>query len=364
MGDKKDAEPKKLLISDFEPAFCRIVCAPLAKFVPKWVHPNHITICSAFAIMAFCAISYLSVVVETKAAMLVCAGAVSVLIWAYATLDCMDGIHARATGQCSKVGEVLDHFVDSFGIPLNTAAVIVCAQYDHITFLIMIINTVLNFNSQLLLFYISGKFIAPPASGAFGQIFSGLIVFFVSLCRFFAEDGSYFYYALRTALLIASVIGLWVTTLNNFTFLTQIGWKKCGPFFLCLIPLLAIATVYIGQYNDVDFINGNPVATTFHPEHYRWCTPLAAVLVFTGISMRINGSYVIHCAARVPFNGFRPSVWIWSLVLLALHFFPQYILAIVGEKYVDYFDYVPFVAFGHMFVSSCLHFLRMMKKLK
>eukprot|EP00494_Astrolonche_serrata_P020023 UN20240 len=39
-------------------------------------------------------------------------------------LDCLDGMHARATNQCSRVGELLDHWTDSFSVPIIASSFI------------------------------------------------------------------------------------------------------------------------------------------------------------------------------------------------------------------------------------------------
>ncbi len=39
--------------------------------------------------------------------------------------DSLDGMHARRTDQCSKLGEMMDHWLDAIIVPLTTLGITV-----------------------------------------------------------------------------------------------------------------------------------------------------------------------------------------------------------------------------------------------
>lgn len=83
--------------------------ARLAVLIPARVHPNTIT---SGAIGCALLGSVILVAWPSPIAPLVCAA----LLIAWILLDCFDGIHARNTGQSSKLGAFLDHFGDACGM--------------------------------------------------------------------------------------------------------------------------------------------------------------------------------------------------------------------------------------------------------
>jgi phosphatidylglycerophosphate synthase len=83
--------------------------AKLVVHIPGFVHPNLLTL---GAIISACATALVFAFYPGASAYLYCA--VLLLLWI--VLDSCDGIHARNTGQCSKLGAFLDHVGDAFGI--------------------------------------------------------------------------------------------------------------------------------------------------------------------------------------------------------------------------------------------------------
>ena len=84
-------------------------------------------------------------------------------------LDCLDGAHARATGQvtrpmrcacvrgvraprcpqCSKTGEILDHFVDTYGVPITAVALHLVMRSDALVFCVTLIGSILSYQASL-----------------------------------------------------------------------------------------------------------------------------------------------------------------------------------------------------------------------
>ena len=93
--------------SILRPHYQRWVWNPLLGHIPGSVSPNTLTAISTLC----CSLSFLlAAVANTYPLAMVAASA---LVFGYLSLDNMDGAHARATGQSSRLGEFLDHWLDT-----------------------------------------------------------------------------------------------------------------------------------------------------------------------------------------------------------------------------------------------------------
>lgn len=90
------------------PFYQRIIWDPLLEIVPRALSPNAITLISTIC----CGGSFLLVATgsDDPVALVVAA----ILVFFYMTLDNIDGAQARRTGRSSRLGEFLDHWLDSF----------------------------------------------------------------------------------------------------------------------------------------------------------------------------------------------------------------------------------------------------------
>ena len=90
------------------PFYQRIIWDPLLGIVPRALSPNAITLISTIC----CGGSFLLVATgsDDPVALVVAA----ILVFSYMTLDNIDGAQARRTGRSSRLGEFLDHWLDSF----------------------------------------------------------------------------------------------------------------------------------------------------------------------------------------------------------------------------------------------------------
>jgi phosphatidylglycerophosphate synthase len=90
------------------PFYRRFVWEPLLDALPRALSPNAITLISTLC----CGGSFLLAATgpDDPLAMVVAA----VLVFAYLTLDNIDGAHARRTARSSRLGEFLDHWLDTF----------------------------------------------------------------------------------------------------------------------------------------------------------------------------------------------------------------------------------------------------------
>lgn len=99
--------------------YFRIFWRPLGDCIPKWVAPNAITVLAQILILLATLFAYLAGVGSHWYFLLS-----SLCLALYLTADNLDGYHARRTGQCSNLGELLDHGLDGIasGATLLTTA--------------------------------------------------------------------------------------------------------------------------------------------------------------------------------------------------------------------------------------------------
>ena len=134
--------------SILRPYYQRWIWNPLLEVIPASWSPNSLTLLSTLC----CALSFLLALFlnESTFAMLMAA----VLVFAYVSLDNMDGAHARRTEQSSPLGEFLDHWLDT----LNNGFVVLgaCAAVGLgplLTLLVFAAGTLAFFGVQLELRY-------------------------------------------------------------------------------------------------------------------------------------------------------------------------------------------------------------------
>lgn len=95
----------------------RVLFAPIVRALPRGITPNQITIAGQLAAAAAFAVAVLG-------RPLGAAGYVALagLAAFYTLADCIDGLFARHTKQTSRLGELLDHWLDALSVPLIVLA--------------------------------------------------------------------------------------------------------------------------------------------------------------------------------------------------------------------------------------------------
>mmetsp|Transcript_20020 Transcript_20020/g.69484 ORF Transcript_20020/g.69484 Transcript_20020/m.69484 type:complete len:401 (-) Transcript_20020:110-1312(-) len=103
----------------------------VAKFVPRWVSPNAVTLTGLTGVVIAVVLTVL--VRQEEPATYINGHSVHLLsaafMFTYQTLDAVDGKHARNTGQSTPLGAVFDHGCDAFVMSLN--ALLVEFQTSH-----------------------------------------------------------------------------------------------------------------------------------------------------------------------------------------------------------------------------------------
>jgi phosphatidylglycerophosphate synthase len=169
--------------SKFEPLLVRMLCEPLLPHIPAWVHPNTISLITH-------AVGWVTALLALSSSHLSPLGQALALIGAGIGMflsmlgDCIDGLHARRTQQTTKLGELLDHWLDAIVVPLATVGITAALQMAPWAMVAVNISAAMIYNAQLVLYHHSGKFIHPePATGVEGQF--GLSLGYVATAGFF-----------------------------------------------------------------------------------------------------------------------------------------------------------------------------------
>lgn len=277
--------------SRFEPWLLERVCEPILDKIPARVHPNTISIINhAICWSAFIAVAAAPYVDPRQAFLLRIWGGVGLLL--SMVLDCLDGMHARRTGQCSKTGEVLDHWFDAINVPLAGAAVLATLQLDPITTAVTISLTAIVYNLQTAAFQHHKKFIHGPTSGTEGQFALGLLLMgFGALLYFFPRDAR------------------WVSMfLLGIVWFVNVMQAKMVAFYVPHLKkyraavAFAVLTGLIGALHVGGIISGR-----------------ACVLAVVFVSFRISGSYVLYTVARKPYGGIDWVLFAWVGLILGAH---------------------------------------------
>lgn len=94
-------------LSYFHKKYFNFIFIEIDKYIPKCIHPNLITV-----------VNFIIIILSNYYKVYNRSYYFSLLILLYWTLDNLDGVHARSTNQTSKIGEILDHCLDGFALPI------------------------------------------------------------------------------------------------------------------------------------------------------------------------------------------------------------------------------------------------------
>ncbi|KNC84455.1 hypothetical protein SARC_03319 [Sphaeroforma arctica JP610] len=139
----------------------------VASIVPKTVAPNVLSLAGFICILhAYYVVTVLNSSYPAVASLLA-----AVLVFAYQTLDAIDGIHARRTMNESSIGELFDHACDNVGMPFLVITVARCLGYTNnvcIWFVVQSVQLVL-MKSHFKAFIDSERFVRYRVVGSPGD---------------------------------------------------------------------------------------------------------------------------------------------------------------------------------------------------
>ena len=280
---------------------------PIARRISPSVHPNTITVANHLVVWLMFAAAASAPFLPPRFA-LGARIAAAVLIFVSQTLDCLDGIHARLTGQTSRMGEVLDHWFDSLNVPLFTAALILTLGLDPITTAAGLVCGFAPYHGQLVLYHRTGHFIHPNTSGYDGQF--GLMAAFVTfglLFFFFGFETPW----LRTAVTVFAWVGVVVAITAIHFYVVRLKGRMVIPHLWFLIFCGLAAAFYAMGY-----IQGH-----------------AFVFLASVISFRLSGSYVLYTVLGKRYSGVDWSIPLGLLLIGGAGVFERFL---VGYEFRGY----------------------------
>ncbi len=126
--------------SRFERLLVTKICAPIVERLPRSLTPNTISVGNHLVAWAGVVLVASAAFMDPAAALMArTLAAVTILV--NLVMDCLDGMHARNTGQCSRMGELMDHGLDAANVPLNGAVVILAFQLDPLLLAVAFVTT-------------------------------------------------------------------------------------------------------------------------------------------------------------------------------------------------------------------------------
>jgi phosphatidylglycerophosphate synthase len=261
----------------FEERILQWLCEPVLVRIPASVHPNTISLCTHFIawLTAACAVSSALMPQPQRSFALIAAG-VGMLLSMIG--DCLDGMHARRTQQTSKLGEMMDHWLDAIIVPLVTIGASMALEMEPWVIAAVNVMVAMVYHAQLVLYHHTGSFVHPEtASGVEGQF--GVSVGYVGMAALF-------YFVPRSA----PWLDIALMTLGALAIVVEL---KCSAFYYTKPGFrLDRHLIFVGL--------GSALAGL-----YLWGAidvyAFLLALVFT--SFRISGTYVLYTILKRPYAG-------------------------------------------------------------
>ena len=314
--------------SRFEARIVEWLCEPLLERIPASVHPNTISLWTHFIawLTAACAVG--SAQLEQPYRSFALLGA-SVGMLLSMIGDCLDGMHARRTHQTSKLGEMMDHWLDAIIVPLVTIGASMALEMNPWVTAGVNLMVAMVYHAQLVLYHHTGKFIHPEtASGVEGQF--GVSVGYVGMAALF-------YYVHRSApwldvaLIALGALAMAVELKCSAFYYMKPGFRMDRHLVfvamgggLCALYLLDIISVYA----------------------------FLMTLIFT--SFRISGTYVLYTIIKRPYAGTDYGIVAFIAAIAAAH----YALPGAALSGLALPSALAYIACAYMFGRNMLDFAR------
>jgi phosphatidylglycerophosphate synthase len=270
------------------------LCQPLLGLIPRSVHPNAISLATHFVGWMTMSIAVASVHLPPllRSLALICAG---LGMLASMVGDCLDGMHARNTNQCTKLGEMMDHWLDAIVVPMVPLGITVALEMPPWAIVGVNVTAAMVYHGQLVLYHHTGKFVHPePTTGTEAQL--GLAVGYVGLAALYYFVGRHHAW-LDMAIAALAVFGLYVELRCNWFYYARLG------------KLVRHHLVFVGY------------CAGFGALHLLGAIDLYAFgLALICTSFRVSGSYVLFTIVHRPYNGRDAGIPLWIAAIFAAHF--------------------------------------------
>ena len=289
----------------FDTLFRETIVKPLLNVIPRSVTPNFITFLNIPVRSTVLLLSYLqSQQLFPTSWSIIAVFAISVLFVLNEVIDDLDGMQARKTGQYSKFGEIFDHVLDAYGVPILGVSVPLALQLCPLAVVAGLWGPTMIYNLQLTLYRRTGTFVEPLVSGARSACVGSITVIVIGLLNIIL--GRY-----STLMCIVSMFAeatLLVGCVQNISFYALRLWQdhtehkenrnsltsECGYFMLTCITY---SLLFLSQYNFYLFSSLSPTNPFVGNE---LITPLCLTAITTGYSSVVNGQEVQNIVLNRP----------------------------------------------------------------
>lgn len=302
------------------------LCQPIARRIPAGVHPNTISVITHMICWATAALAVLSTHMASPLRSLALAGAGAAML-ASMIGDCLDGMHARRTGQTSKLGEMMDHWLDTLVVPLVAVGMSFAVEMPPWGIAATCITAAMVYHAQLVLYHHTGDFLHPDTTtGVEAQL--GISIGYVALAIFFyfVDPADPWVRKGVAALAIsATVVQL---RINGFYFARLGRW--IGPVLNFAAMGLAAGGLLLAGAMDIH--------------------AFALLIVF--ISFRVCGSYVLFTIVGKPFGGNDWGLWALLAMMAGSHVWSSPIDAGAGIA----LDMLPWLTCAYVALRNAIDF--------
>lgn len=319
--------------SKLEPVLIERLCVPVIERIPEGVSPNAISLVTHLLCWVSAGLAAASpwLTYPYKSLALLAAGVVTL---AAMVGDNLDGMHARRTGRTSKLGEMMDHWLDTVAVPLVTAGVVLALQLPAWSMAPVLVLTTMVFHAQMVLYHHTGRFLHPHTSGSDAQF--GTAVAYVLLAVFFTfiDRGTPW---VQNAIELAGILAVIIHLKIIWFYYSRLGW-----LFLRHVPYILLGAGFGALYVS-GIINTQ-----------------AFVLSVLLLSFRSTGTYVLCTVIGRRTHAVDPGIPVWIALIAYTHYHPvAYTIAGYAVQ-----DYVQYLACIYMLSRNLFDFVRHFPELK
>lgn len=318
---------KTISFSKLEPVIIERICRPVLMLIPEWVHPNVISVTNHLLVW----LMFLSAAIApslSPAGALAARVTTGVLVFLVMLLDCLDGMQARRTGQASKLGEVLDHWLDAIHVALISGAILLTLEIDPWLLVIVHILSCMIYNAQVVLYHHTDEFVHPSTSGtdvlfgwSFGYVALGVILYLFPRSGWMMD------------LMVTALCGVAVVTSARICWFY---YKRMGRHVLHHLPFVGVCAAFGAIYL------AGAMST--------W----AFILVICGVSFVISGSYVISTVVGRKYGG---TDWGLLACILLIPFVDHFVVPVSYQGYTLQ-SAAPYLACLYMIGRNLVDFVR------
>ncbi|OGQ83163.1 MAG: hypothetical protein A2289_02370 [Deltaproteobacteria bacterium RIFOXYA12_FULL_58_15] len=303
------------------------VCEPALSLIPRQVHPNTISLVNHLLWWVYAGLAYWAWNLEPVGRTLALVGAGIGLFFTMVG-DCLDGMQARRTKRCSKLGELMDHGLDALAVPLTTIGITFALQLPAWAAAPVHVFTAMVYNAQLVLYHHTGHFVHPRTSGTVCQAGASIGYVALAICFWFFDRSLPWVDLAVGALGIIAIIAQLQYLAFYYGMLKKLVWHHLPSMLLCG----GFAALYLNGIIDT----------------------LAFLMTVALVSFRMSGSYVLFTIIKRPFNGFDIGIAMWAVAIALAHFF----VAPMSVGGNSLHNLLPYLACAYMAARNLIDFAR------